>query len=65
MDDNKSKLLSTSSPAPMRGGQSGGDNSGPTGSKRSYPKGKGGVSMDASKFNPMNTGKNTFGLDGV
>ena len=64
MNEDKTKVMSTSSPAPMRGGQSGGDNSGPTGSARTYPKGKNKM-PDPKMFNPMNTGKNTYGFGGV
>lgn len=46
-----SKVRSTSSVQGAQASKSGGENSGPTGSSRHYPKGKG-VSMSAS-FNPQ------------
>lgn len=64
----ENKLLSTKSVPAVEGGRTGGNNSGPTGSNRNYKKSgqkAAAPSMDANKFNPMNGGKSTFGLEGV
>ena len=61
----KSKLLTTKAVPPVKAGASYGGNSGPTGSPRTYPKGKGPTDGAACDFNPMNGGKSTYGLDGV
>ena len=59
-----SKVITSSTPGYIKvaGHSSAGDG---RGSKDTYAKGKGGVSMDPSRFNPMNTKASTYGLDGV
>lgn len=47
-----------------RAGGSSGENSGPTGSSRSYPKGKGGNVM-RTDWNPMKKAASTYGICGV
>jgi hypothetical protein len=52
-------------PMPMiKAGGSGGDKSGPTGSSRTYPKGKA-PGMDARAFNPMNDKVAGYAVDGI
>ena len=59
-----SKVESTSSGSSMHvsAGGGSGENNGPTGSSRSYPKGKNTRSTD---FNPMKCGCSTYGINGV
>lgn len=57
-----SKLLTSKTVPAMQGGASGSGNSGPTGSARTYPKGKGSSQPNPKDFNPMNGGKSTYGL---
>lgn len=63
--DDKSKLISSKDVPAMKATLCGGNNSGPTGSNRTYPKGKGSKQPNPADFNPMNGGKSTYGLDGV
>lgn len=63
--DDKSKLLSSKEVPAMKATLSGGNESGPTGSCRTYPKGKGSKEPNPADFNPMNGGKSTYGFGGV
>jgi hypothetical protein len=59
-----SKVVSTGSLSGHAGAsKSGGDNSGPTGSARTYPKGKG--SAHNTDWNPMKKPASTYGICGV
>lgn len=62
-DTKTSKVESTGSLAMTKAGGSGGENSGPTGSSRHYPK-KGG-SPHKTDWNPMKKAPSTFGICGV
>ena len=58
------KVTSTSSGSGMKasGGGSSGENSGPTGSSRTYPKGK---SVRRTDWNPEKKPASTYGICGV
>lgn len=56
-----SETKSASSMHVSAGGNSG-ENNGPTGSSRSYPKGK---SVRSTDFNPMKKAPSTYGICGV
>jgi hypothetical protein len=60
-----SKVSSTESGSGMKasGGGSGGESSGPTGSSRHYPKGKG--SEHRTDWNPQKAPASTYGICGV
>jgi hypothetical protein len=61
--DGTDKLESTGRLEMLRAGGTVGDQSGPTGSSRSYPKGSS-LSLTPD-FNPMKAGKPTYGTEGV
>jgi len=61
--DGDDKLESTGRLEMIKGGDSRGGNSGPTGSSRSYPKSSN-LSLTPD-FNPMRSGKPGYGVDGV
>lgn len=62
-DYSKGKVESTGKMEGAHGGSSGSGNTGPTGSARQYPKGKG-TNM-RSDFNPMKKPASTYGICGV
>ena len=59
-----SKVLTTSTQRLAPAVSQSSDSSGPTGSKRTYPKGKGSAAPNPSSFNPMNSKASTYGLEG-
>jgi hypothetical protein len=61
-DDEKGSQISSGASMKASGGGSGGEKSGPTGSSRSYPKGK---SVRSTDWNPEKCGASTFGVNGV
>lgn len=63
-DYGKDKVESTGSGdgMRMRGGGDSGENCGPTGSSRHYPKGK---SVRKTDWNPIKGKASTYGIDGV
>lgn len=63
MADSGNKVESTGSGSSMKAsaGGSGGENSGPTGSSRHYPKGK---SVRRTDWNPEKKPASTFGING-
>jgi hypothetical protein len=61
--ENKVESTSSGSSMKMSGGASSSGSSGPTGSARTYPKGKG--SAHNTDWNPMKTKASTYGVCGV
>lgn len=57
------KTISTGSGIGLKASGSGGDSSGPTGSSRHYPKGKG--SHMQTNWNPQKGSASTYGVNGV
>lgn len=62
MKTGKSKVISTKSMAPVRGGSQGGANHGPTGSGRSYPKGS---APSQGNYNPQKAPASKYFVGGV
>jgi hypothetical protein len=60
--DNKMVSSGSGQAQKASGGGSGGENSGPTGSSRHYPKGK---SIRSTDWNPEKCKASTFGINGV
>ena len=60
-----SKEISSKPMDMLKAGGSGGDNSGPTGSSRHYPKGKGTPSTSSPSFNPQKVAVPSIYVGGV